>query len=129
MQFTVSVTGKVRLEVSGTNGIDASELLDEEVGYTSVEFEDAEALVDTVTIEARARLDDHEVSASDLGEFDAEQALDEAIGSYNATVSDADFEVTDSPTGFDTVVEALGYDREQAIAVYAALDAAGLSVE
>lgn len=131
MQFTVSVTGKVvfeGLEASASH-LDADQIIEDADGsYGSVEYSDAEVTEATVTVEARATASDIEVSAADLQDFDAEQALSEAISNYSASIRDAEFDITDSPTGFDVVNEVLS-DREQTIAVYAALEAAGHSVE
>lgn len=130
MQFTIALTGDISTECEAENmGIDLddpNELLD--VSNSQVEFEDVR-VSGTVTIEASVRITDVEVAASDLANYDADTAISEFVSPYGGTdVSNADFEVTDEPTGFDTVVEAVGYDRDIAIAVYAALDREGFEV-
>lgn len=130
MQFTVAVTGDVTFEANDSSvadSIDADSILQEEVGYSSdVQFEDAEVIDASITIRARARLEDYEVLVADLQGFDADMALSESIHSYNVEVRNADYEVTDSPEGFEVVVDAT--DRDTAIEVYVALNAAGLTV-
>jgi hypothetical protein len=129
MQFTIALTGDISSEVEASDlGIDTdnpNDLLDVS---SQVDFEDVR-VSGTVTIEASVRISDVEVAAADLSGYDADTAIGEYVSPYGGCdVSNADFEVTDEPTGFDTVVEALGYDRDQAIEVYAALDRAGYEV-
>lgn len=132
MQFTVTVEGRVRLEsLDGTNhlsGMDADGIVDDEVGYGSVSISDAEIIDASVTVEFTAEKEDIEVEASDIEDFDAAQALSEAIDNYGANILSADFTVTESPTGYEAVVVAVGYDESIARAVYAALAQAGLEV-
>lgn len=77
-----------------------------------------------VEFSGRLSIDDLDVSPSDLVDFDAESVLSDH--GVDGDISNAEFEVTDSPTGFDTVAYAI--DRDTAIAVYAALDSAGYTV-
>lgn len=129
MNFTVRVFGKVEFaDIDASDlGIDASEVIGNEVGYgSSVEFEDAEVKSGTVTVTAQATLHDIEVAAEDMGNYDAEAELDNAIDSYSYDLSRVDFEVTDSPTGFEAVEAEL--DRDSAISAYAALAKAGFEV-
>lgn len=129
MQFTIALTGDISVECEAEDmGIDldnANDLLDLS---SSIDVDDV-SVSGTVTVNASVRISDVEVSAADLSGYDADAAISEQVSPYGSVdVSNADFEVTDEPTGFDTVVEALGYDREQAIEVYAALDRAGYEV-
>jgi hypothetical protein len=132
MQFTVTVEGRVRLErldASGhLSGMDAEAIVDDEVGYGSISVSDAEIVEATVAVTFTATKEDIEVEATDIEDFDAEQALQEAIDNYGAVIETAEFIITESPTGFDTVTAAVGYDEEVAKAVYAALARAGLEV-
>lgn len=91
-----------------------------------VEFEDESIVSGEVTIEARARISDFEVEASDIDGYDAEQALSDAINSYNVTVYDAELTIDDSPPGFEAVESALG--RDTAIEVYSILATGGYEV-
>ena len=126
MQFTVDITGTVRMDLSTSIGIDADEALADATYSSSVTYENAEVIDATITIEALARYEGYEVEASDLGDFDAESALAEGIDQYGVDVRSAEFEVTDSPSGFNEVENIVG--REQAIEVYAALAQAGFEV-
>lgn len=130
MKFTVTVTGKVRFEgVDASDaGLDADDVISNlDQSYGTVSYDNASIEEVSITIEADASVGGVEVNASDLADYDAEQALSEAIDNYSATISHADFTIDDEPTGFSVVEDLL--DREQAIAVYAALDAAGHTVE
>lgn len=129
MNFTLDITGKVRLndvDASGAEGIDAEEVFNSAVSDDGVEPLDAEVIEATVTVEASLIIRDVEVSAADLGEFDAEQAIDERFDSGTVNVITADYEITDSPSGFDQLVGVLG--RDTAIEVYATLAASGFEV-
>jgi hypothetical protein len=129
MQFTVTLTGDISAEVEAEDaGIDLDNANDFLDISSSVEVDDV-SVSGTITVTASVRISDEEVEAADMADYDADAAISEHINSYGSVdVSNADFEVTDSPTGFDTVVEALGYDRDEAIKVYAALANAGLEV-
>lgn len=129
MNFVITLTGEVSVEAAASDmGIDIdnpNDLLDIS---TSVQLDDVQ-VSGSVTVEASARVEDVEVAAEDLDGYDADIALGEYVSPYGgASVSNADFEITEEPTGFDTVTQALGYDRDQAIAVYAALARDGYEV-
>lgn len=129
MQFTVTLTGTASVEVEASDlGLDLNDPHEFFDASSSIEFDNVE-LSGSVNLTADVRVENVEVSASDLGSYDADTALQEYAGPYGGiNIENADFEITDEPTGFDVVTEAVGYDREQAIAVYAALDAAGHEV-
>lgn len=129
MEFTVSITGTVEFrDIDASDaGIEADAVIAGEVGYgSSVEFEDEHVTQGTVTIRARASLSGYEVMASDIGDFDAVEALESFIDSYSVSVEDAEFDIEESPTGFSEVEQAVG--RSTAIEVYAALAASGFEV-
>lgn len=129
MQFTVTLTGDIRSEVEASYcGIDLDNPNNLMNISSQVELDDVQ-VSGLVTIEASVRISDVEVEASDMASYDADAAIGEFVSPYGGVeVGNADFEVTDSPTGFDEVVEALGYDRDKAIKVYAALANAGHEV-
>lgn len=78
----------------------------------------------SVHIGGTIEVEDFEVSAQDLEDFDAEGALEDEYGNLELTSSD--FDITESPTGFERVEQAT--DRETAITVYAALASNGFEV-
>lgn len=130
MQFTVSIEAdftqtQAAADVVSSYDVDTDMLdLSGDVSITGV------SVSGSITIEGHVSVEGVEVSAAALADYDAEEALSDytQYGISSVEFSNAEFEVTDSPTGFDTVVEALGYERDAAIAVYAALDAAGHEV-
>jgi len=128
MNFTVSLSGSVSVEAEASDlGLDLDYSANEYFDISStVSLSDAE-VTGTVNITARAEVEEVEVEVGDMSDYDADAALQEHVGPY-VNVEDADFEVTSGPTGFDVVVEALGYDRDEAIKVYVALAAAGHEV-
>lgn len=127
MNFTVTATGTVTLrgiDVSDLN-VDAGDLFSDNTnGDISVDT----AYIESASVDIRAdvSLSDIEVAAADLINFDAEQAIEEALTHWDSSIMNADFEVTASPTGFEEVKDAT--DRDTAIAVYAALANAGFEV-
>lgn len=129
MFFTVTATGKVTLtaEQDGLpDGFDAETAARDELPtWTNIEVEDVEVIRASIEMEVSIRLPDIEVAAQDLDDFDAEQVLDEAI-SYHGPVTDAEFEIDDSPTAFGLVEEAIG--RDNAIEAYAVLARAGYEI-
>lgn len=129
MKFTVTATAKATVEDIDISdlALDAGDILDDAsvLGYGGIEVEDAEITGGSVTVEARVRIEDVEVSASDISDYDASAAFEEHVD-WNVSISDADFDIEDSPTGFDEVEQAVG--RDIALSVYAALDAAGFEV-
>lgn len=129
MQFIVSLQGDISAEVEATDlGLDTDNAT-EWFGDIShqVNLSDVD-LSGSVTVAARAEVEDIEVEAYDLGDFDADAAFDEYVGPYGGVeASNVDFEITRSPTGFEVVEEALG-DRDTAITAYAALARAGFEV-
>lgn len=129
MQFTVNVSGTVKLRDLDASdaGIDADSVIENAVGYNpSLSFSYAEVYEATVTVEARAELTGIEVEAVDIEDFDAEQALTEGIDVYNVSVNNADFDIEESPTGFEEVEQRLG--RSTAIEVYGILASNGYEV-
>jgi hypothetical protein len=129
--FTVAVTATIEksgVEVSYIGSSEAEEGLRDSF-YSlsdSITFEDAEVIETNVTVRARVRIDDIEVEVSDFADFDAENAAHDALGYDVSRVSDAEFEVEDGPTGWDTLEPLLG--QEQAIEVLVALQRDGLSI-
>lgn len=128
MQFTVNITGTAEFRDMDASdvGIDADEVISNEVGYTSVEFENARIEQGTVTVAAEVRIEDYEVEASDIESFDAQETLESLIDSYSLSLTDTDFSITDSPTGFETLEARIG--RESAIEVYGVLASNGFEV-
>ncbi len=124
---------KVRISGTGTfrdinsiddDHLDAPDIVEGFVYNVSVGRATVEDI--TVTIEADLVADDIEVAISDIDGFDAESWLDEAIGHHDYSLYGVDFEVTDSPAGFEAVEQAT--DRDTAIQVYVALANAGFDV-
>lgn len=127
MFFTVVLTGNVETTVDATDlGIDLDnphELFD--VG-SRVEFENAHVSGE-VTLSASVRINEVEVGAEELADYDADTAISEFVGPYGGvSVLNADFDIENSPTGFDVVEEAT--DRDMALNVYAALSRAGYDI-
>lgn len=125
--FKVRVSGTIELRALDASNlrIDAEELaegvLSSDLTIESASVEDA-----TVTIEVDVSQSDVEVAISDIDEFDPTDFLDSATEHWDANTKNAEFEVEESPAGFD-IVEGVT-DRETAIAVYVALAAAGYDV-
>lgn len=128
MHFGLTLTADISTQV------DISDLGIDEDAVTATLDMSSDVQLDDVTVEgqvdmtASARIENVEVSASDMVDYDAEAAFSENFFHWGVSIDNADFEVTDEPTGFSDVVAALGFDRDVAIKVYAALDGAGLSV-
>jgi hypothetical protein len=127
MQFELTITGEVEQEAEAEDlGLDLDDLQSIFDTSSSVQLDDG-SVSGSVTISASARVENVDVSAEDMAGYDADAALNEYFG-YGVNVSNADFEITEEPTGFDAVTSAVGYDRDVAIAVYAALASAGHEV-
>lgn len=125
MNFTVALKADFSQEQDADNLIQSWDVDTDMLNMPSrVDIEDVN-ISGTVVISGRISLDGVEVSAEDLEDFDAQDAF-ESEG-IDGDFSDAEFEVTDSPTGFEEVESAVG-DRDTAITVYAALSRAGYEV-
>jgi hypothetical protein len=130
MQFTLTISADISSECDagdlGLDDLNGNDLFDVSSYKADI---DGVMVTGTVTIEARASVSGIEVAASDMSDFDADTVLAEALNPYGGIdVSNATFEVESSPTGYDEVLGAVGYDTDTAIAVYAALAAAGFEV-
>lgn len=129
MNFTITLTGDISVGVEASDlslgdGLDGASLFD---NYRA-DISDV-SVYGTVTVSARASLTGIEVEAADMVGFDADQRLGEELDPYGGVSADStEVEVEDGPTGYTDVLAALGYDEAQAIAVYAALAAAGFEV-
>lgn len=127
MKFTVNVSGDFTAEVEADDLISRYDVDSDMLNLSG------DVSLDDVNVSGEVRIEGHlsiegvEVSASDLADFDADAAIEE-YKSYGSSieVSGAEFEVTESPTGFEEVEFAIG--RDEAIAAYAALDNAGFEV-
>lgn len=127
MKFTVNVSGDFSSEVDAEDVLSRYDVDSDMLNLSGdVSIEDVNVSGE-VSIEGRLRIEGVEVAAADLNDFDADTAIEE-YKSWGSTlrVYGAEFEVTESPTGFDEVESAIG--RDEAIAAYAALDAAGFEV-
>lgn len=129
MQFTITLTGDATFSDIDVDASDISigdDALDPNGFSGSVSFDDVSVESATVTLSARVTIEDVEVDAQDLSDFDADEAINEALDYQPSDVSGAEFEVTSEPTGFSIVEARLG--RENAIDVYADLARAGYEV-
>lgn len=130
MRFTLSLRGNVAVDVEAEDlGIELGGG-NEMFGVSSYRASiDINGVTGTVRVEGTASVEGVEFDAADFGDFDPDVALSEALGDIygNIDVSDATFEVEDFPTGYNEVLGVVG-DSETAVAVFAALAAAGLEV-
>lgn len=127
MQFEVTVTGDItykNIDASIERHIDAESVIDGLAG--ELEVVDAEVTESVVTIKASVRRTGYMVDAEDIEDFDGYLVLDEECGHWDTSISNVEVEVTEGPTGFDEVEDAIG--RDHAIAAYQVLAASGFTV-
>lgn len=117
MNFTVSVTADFHTSLDADDIISRYDVDSDMLGISSDVSLDVTDISGSVDIEGTLEATDVEVEAVDLTDFDAEEALSGYGTSFD--LSNVEFTITDSPTGFEAVEQAL--DRDTAIAVYAAL--------
>ena len=124
MNFKVNITADFEEELDVSQILSTYDVDAEMLGVSGSATLDVHDISGSVQVSGRITVEDFEVSAVDLNDFDAESAF--AFGFGSLSLSSAYFEVTDSPTGFVAVENAIG--RDQAIGAYAALANAGFEV-